>query len=464
MKLWGGRFSGRTLEEVEEYTNSLKTDHRLYTYDIKGSQVYAQALRKAGVITSGEERKIVSALNRIKKEMDSGSFSFHSSDEDIHTAIERRLVELTGDIGKKLHAGRSRNEQVVLDVRMFMKDAGKELLYSLAHFVEVLAEKAIKYASTIMPGYTHLQRAQVVTAGHHLNAYACALYRHLTRFQDFLERNDELPLGSGALASNTLGLDRRFMAEKLGFSRICLNSMDAVSFRDLLAEFTFICAAIMVTLSRFAEELILWASDEFSFVELPDEMCTGSSLMPHKKNPDVPELVRGKAGGVIAAAVALLALEKNLPLTYNRDLQEGKVHLFSAFDTTLASVNIMCMLVERLEFRRDILAGAAEDWKLLMTDLAEKLVQKGVPFRTAHEAVGKLVKHLMDNKESPVEIRDSELKKIHPALDPEDVKTLCPEGSVKARKVPGGPHPSEVKKTARRLLNLVKAHTKNKMC
>lgn len=457
-KLWEGRFSKKTKKEVEDFTSSLDIDSFLAKYDLKGSIVYAEALERAGIINSQEKSLLVSSLKKILSEVESGKFKFKPSDEDIHTAMERRLVEICGGTGKKIHSGRSRNEQIVLDVKLYLKDVTRVLKRNLAQIVKILCERAIKEAKTLMPGYTHLQRAQIVTLGHHLNAHACAFLRHIKRLDDFEERNDELPLGSGALAGNSFRIDRKFLAEKLGFRKISLNSMDAVSSRDFVSEFIFVLTLIMLTLSRISEELILWSTEEFKFLELPDEFCTGSSLMPHKKNPDVPELIRARAGILMGMLISILSIEKNLPLSYNRDLQEDKRALLQSVELTLSSLNVMGELLKNVEFKRERMREDVKDWKFLMTDLAENLVRRKVPFRDAHREVGRLVNFCIKKNKSPMELSDEELSRVSKIIRREDLNVLSPERSVEAKNLPGGTAPGAVRKTARVLLRSVKKY------
>ena len=352
---------------------------------------HARGLAAAGIVSAARLAAIERGLRRVKRELDEGVFKFQPGDEDIHTAVERRLTELTS-AGASLHAGRSRNDQVALDLRLYCRAAAAEAVDGISIIVEALAAKARAHASWAMPGYTHLQRAQPVTAGHHLLAHAEPLLRDALRFQHAYESADEMPLGAGALAGSTLPLRRDVVAKSLGFSRLAANSMDAVADRDFALDLVYACASTSIHLSRLGEDVVLWASSEFGFVRLADEISTGSSLMPQKKNPDIAELIRGRAGRALGSLVALATVLKGLPLAYDRDLQEDKVALFAAVDATLDSLAAGALLVEHLEFDRARMAQAAADPGLLATDAAEDLVRSGVPFRRAHEQVGRLVR------------------------------------------------------------------------
>jgi argininosuccinate lyase len=389
-KLWGGRFERRLLPELERFSSSLEIDFELYPYDIAGSIAHARGLAAAGIISRGQLAAIERGLRRIKRELESGEFELSDSDEDIHTAIERRLTEIT-PAGASLHAGRSRNDQVALDLRLYCRAAASEQINAVAAVVEALASKAADHAGWVMPGYTHLQHAQPVTVGHHLLAHAEALLRDAGRFRYAYESADEMPLGSGAVAGTTLPLRREVVAKELGFQRLSANSIDAVADRDFALDLVYACMVTGVHLSRLGEDVVLWASSEFGFVELADEIATGSSLMPQKKNPDIAELLRGRAGRPIGSLVSLATILKGLPLAYNRDLQEDKPALFGAVDSTWDSLRAAELLVRHLVFNRDPLHAAAADPGLLATDVAEALVASGTPFRKAHEEVGRSV-------------------------------------------------------------------------
>jgi argininosuccinate lyase len=388
--MWGGRFERRLLPELERFSSSLESDYELYPVDIAGSIAHARGLAAAGLLSKARLTAIERGLRRVERELDDGSFGFRDVDEDIHTAIERRLTELT-PAGASLHAGRSRNDQVALDLRLYSRWAAAQLMFAVSGTINALALKAREHASWLMPGYTHLQRAQPVTVGHHLLAHAEPLLRDAERFRHAYEAADEMPLGSGALAATTLPLQRERMRRELGFGRLTLNSIDAVADRDFALDLIYACTCASIHLSRLGEDVVLWASSEFGFVHLADEISTGSSLMPQKKNPDIAELIRGRTGRALGSLVALATVLKGLPLAYDRDLQEDKTALFGAVDSTIDSLNAAALLVEHLAFDRKALAAAASDPGLLATDAAEVLVTSGVPFRQAHERIGKQV-------------------------------------------------------------------------
>ena len=389
--MWGGRFNGKLLPELERFASSLEVDQNLYHFDIQGSLAHGRALQKSGIISAAEFAEIELGLKQIHKELDDGTFEFAESDEDIHTAIERRLTELT-PAGAALHAGRSRNEQIALDLRLYCRESAQVAAAVLATVVDELAAKAHAHANVPMPGYTHLQRAQIVTVGHHLLAHAEPLLRDMDRLAVADQSAETMPLGSGALGGSTLPLDRTVMARELGLPRLTENSMDAVSDRDFALDLVYACVSASIHLSRLAEDIVLWSTSEFGFVKLADEIATGSSLMPQKKNPDIAELIRGRTGRTLGAFVTLAMILKGLPLTYNRDLQEDKEPLFAAVDNLLASGEAAIVLVEHLEFDRERLAAAAADPTLRATDAAEELVRSGMPFRKAHEEVGRLIR------------------------------------------------------------------------
>lgn len=395
-KAWAGRFRQQTNRLVETFTVSVAVDRRLYSYDIQGSIAHCKALGKARVLTPSETRTIVQGLGSVKTELDRGRFRFTQQDEDIHMAIERRLTELIGPLGGKLHTGRSRNDQVALDIRLYLRDQLGQLVAHLEHFQRVLVGKAKANRTVAMPGYTHLQRAQPVLLAHHLLAYVEMIERDKGRLRDASVRVNVMPLGSGALAGTNYPVDRRLTAELLGFPTLTQNSLDAVSDRDFMIEVASALAIIMMHLSRLSEELILWSSQEFRFVELPDAFCTGSSMMPQKKNPDVPELVRGKTGRVYGHLINLLTTLKALPLSYNRDLQEDKPALFDALDTVVASVDVLTELMRRLTINRDVLKQTVQSGGMLATEVADYLVTRGVPFRDAHAITGRLVRAALD--------------------------------------------------------------------
>jgi len=442
-KAWAGRFATPTAPAAEAFTTSLPFDRRFYPHDIAGSVAHTRALVRARLLTGREGARLERGLVRVRRELDAGRFRFLPSDEDIHMAIERRLTELVGPVGGKLHTGRSRNDQVALDLRLWLRAECDTLDAALARLQQALTALARRYRDALLPGYTHLQRAQPILLAHHLLAYREMLARDRTRLRDCRARADELPLGAGALAGAGFPLDRRFVARQLGFARVTANSVDAVADRDAAAEFLAAAAICAVHLSRLAEELVLWATEEFGFIELPDGFATGSSMMPQKKNPDVAELVRGKTGRVMGALVALLTTLKGLPLAYNKDLQEDKPPLFDAADTLRQSLDVLAAMLPHLRFDTGRMAAAA-DGLLLATDLADLLVERGVPFRRAHAIVGKLVRHCLATGTSLRELDATVLGKHAPQLTPALVRRLTPARSVARRRVLGGTAPREV--------------------
>ena len=378
------------LPELERFSSSLETDFELYPYDIAGSIAHARGLAAAGIISRARLTAIERGLRRVRRELDEGEFKFRELDEDIHTAVERRLTEIT-PAGAALHAGRSRNDQVAVDLRLYCRAAAAGIVGALTDLVDAIAAKARAHAAWVMPGYTHLQRAQPVTVGHHLLAHAEPLLRDAQRFRHAYDSADEMPLGAGALAGTTLPLKRELVAKQLGFTRLSQNSMDAVADRDFALDLLYACVSASIHLSRLGEDVVLWASSEFGFVRLADEISTGSSLMPQKKNPDIAELLRGRAGRALGSLVALATVLKGLPLAYDRDLQEDKPALFAAVESTAETLAAATLLVAHLEFDRKRLEAAAGDPSLLATDAAEALVQSGTPFRSAHETIGRQV-------------------------------------------------------------------------
>jgi argininosuccinate lyase len=437
-KLWGGRFLGRTADSVEAFTASIDTDARLYRHDIQGSIAHAKMLAKQRIISKKDARKIVTGLKTIEREIESGKFAFSRADEDIHMNIERRLTELIGEAGRKLHTARSRNDQVALDMRLYLRDEVKEIIGALESLERALARTARKNLNVIMPGYTHLQRAQPVLFSHHLLAYYEMFERDRQRFSGCLERINVLPLGSGALAGTTFPIDRRYVAKLLGFARVSTNSIDAVSDRDFLLEFVAASAILFVHLSRLADEMVLWSTAEFGFIELPDSYCTGSSMMPQKKNPDVPELIRGKSGRVFGHLQALLTIMKGLPLAYNRDLQEDKAPLFDTADTVKASVKIMRELIQGMQVRSERMRDAAQAGFLNATDLADYLVGRGLSFRAAHEVAGKIVQFCLGKGRRIEELPLVELRRFSDKIEKDVYDYLSASAVVERRRAQGG--------------------------
>ncbi|HLZ34779.1 MAG TPA: argininosuccinate lyase [Nitrospira sp.] len=437
-KAWGGRFREKTNRLVEAFTVSVAVDRRLYAHDIQGSIAHCKTLGKARVLTPGETRAIVRGLESVKTEFDRGRFRFAPGDEDIHMAIERRLTELIGPLGGKLHTGRSRNDQVALDVRLYLRDRLHQFVAQLEEMERVLVAKAKANRAVAMPGYTHLQRAQPVLFAHHLLAYVEMLERDKGRVRDALVRLNVMPLGSGALAGTNYPVDRRYTAGLLGFPAVTANSLDAVSDRDFMIEIAAALSITMMHLSRLSEELIVWSSQEFQFVELPDGFCTGSSMMPQKKNPDVPELVRGKTGRVYGHLINLLTTLKALPLSYNRDLQEDKPALFDALDTVSASLQVLTELMRRLKVNREALKQALQGGGLLATELADYLVARGVPFREAHSITGRVVRAALDRGEELTDFTLEELRQFSDRIDKGVFARLTVEAAIDRKAQIGG--------------------------
>jgi len=453
LKLWGGRFTKKTAHETSQFLDSLRFDARLYKEDIRGSIAHARMLGRQGIITTEEADLLVNGLIEILEEIKEGKLNpLEGTEEDIHSFIEARLVEKVGDVGKKLHTARSRNDQVATDFRLYLKGEISDLNLLLMQLISALVERAEKTKEIIMPGYTHLQRAQPLTFAHHLLAYCEMLRRDCGRLKDCYCRMDYSPLGAGALAGTTFPVQREDVARELGFSGICRNTLDAVSDRDFACEFLFDLSLIMMHLSRFCEELILWSSSEFSFVEMDDAYTTGSSIMPQKKNPDVAELVRGKTGRVYGDLVAMLTLLKALPLAYNKDLQEDKELVFDAVDTVKSCVEIMIPLVETLKVNKERMYQAAGGDFTNATDLADYLVRKGIPFREAHGIVGQIVLHCIQEKKSLEELPLEVYKQYCSAFEQDLYDYIDIAACVSRRRVPGGPAPESVEKELEELM------------
>jgi len=445
-----GRFAKGRLPEVEAFTASLPFDRRLFRHDIRGSIAHANMLAKVKLMSRAEAMEITRGLRTIEHEIETGKFIFDIADEDIHIAIERRLIELAGDAGRKLHTARSRNDQVALDFRLFLKDEIPAVIALIEHLREALLEVASDHADTVMPGYTHMQRAQPVSLAHHILVYVDMLDRDRERFSQALVRTDAMPLGAGALAGTTLQIDREAVAQELGFAHIVENSMDAVSDRDFTVDFLSAAALLAVHLSRMSEEIILWSTSEFGFAALPDEFSTGSSMMPQKKNPDLLELIRAKSGRVIGDLVAMLTILKGLPLTYNSDLQEDKERVFDALDTIKPALDVVAKLWPRLKFNVDTMRAAASGFALA-TDLAEYLVERGLPFREAHEIIGALVRETIAAGKSLEELSVEDFRRHSPRFGTDVLEMLDPENSIKVRSVIGGPSPGMVRERIKRL-------------
>lgn len=447
-KLWGGRFAEETDERAERFTASLPFDRRLYREDIRGSQAHARMLGETGIITRDEAERIISGLAEIKEEIEKGEFPFRIEYEDIHLNIEKRLIEKIGPLGGKLHTARSRNDQVALDMHLYMKSVIGEVsrhVHELQQALVMQAERHLGPEPVIMPGYTHLQRAQPILLSHHLLAYFWMLERDQTRLADCLRRTDVSPLGAAALAGTSYPIDRVMVAKELGFSSIYPNSIDAVSDRDFLIEFLACAAMIMMHLSRLCEEIILWSSAEFAFVELPDAFSTGSSIMPQKKNPDVAELVRGKAGRVYGHLVGLLTVMKGLPLAYHTDMQEDKEAVFDTVDTLKAALPALTGLVSHLRWRPERIRAALCGDFSNATDLADHLVRKGMPFREAHEVVGKIVRYCIEKGKTLEDLDAAELVRFSPLFQGADPSAFDHRRVVEARLTAGGTAPGRVR-------------------
>jgi argininosuccinate lyase len=445
-KLWGGRFQGQTHSLVEAFTASIGFDHRLYDYDIEGSIAHCKTLHQAGVLRQRECQTIIRGLQTIRKDIRSGRHIWKIEDEDVHMSIERRLIELIGPLGGKLHTGRSRNDQVTLDLRLYLRDALQHLRKDLHRLQQSLVTLAERYMGVMMPGYTHLQRAQPVLFSHHSLAYVEMLERDKSRLHDALVRINVMPLGSGALAGNNYSIDRHYTAFLLDFPCVTQNSLDAVSDRDYVVEVLSACAILMMHLSRLSEELIVWSSQEFHYVELPDGFCTGSSMMPQKKNPDVPELIRGKTGRVYGHLMSLLTTLKGLPLSYNRDLQEDKESLFDALDTVTTSVKIYAELLGQLTLHSETMKAAVSQGFLLATELADYLVQKGIPFRESHHVVGNLVRECIAKGKDLQQLTEQDLFDASPSFDAKAFQALTPETAINKKNIVGGTATTQVNK------------------
>ena len=439
-KTWGGRFTGDPDKRMQEFTESITFDRRLYRHDVQGSQAHARMLAEVGLLTKEEADQIVAALEEIGKQIDDGKMEFSISLEDIHTHIERALIAKLGDTGRKLHTGRSRNDQVVTDLKLWVRDAIDELDGLLLDLQKAFVESADREAGVIIPGYTHLQRAQPVLAAHYFLAYVEKLQRDRDRLRDCRARVNVLPLGAAALAGTSLPIDRESVRAKLGFDSVARNSLDVSSDRDFALEFVFCLSLVATHLAGWAEEWVIWSTTEFNFLDLPDAFCTGSSIMPHKKNPDVLELTRGKSGRVIGALQHLFVLVKGLPLAYNRDLQEDKTAIFDAFDTVSGCVAVAAPLVRQTKLRREVIASRLDAGFLDATTLMEALIARGVPMRSAHEVVGNLVRECEQRKCRLADLPDA----MFPV--PEVKASLGVANSLAAFKSYGSTAPDEVAK------------------
>ncbi len=437
-KMWGGRFAEKTAASVEAFTASIHYDSRLYRHDIAGSRAHARMLAKQELISAAEADEIINGLDEIEREIDQGEFVFRPELEDIHMNIEKALMDKIGPAGARLHTARSRNDQIALDIRLYLREASTELDRLLMEVQQSLLKPARTYLGAVMPGYTHLQRAQPVLVSHHLLAYYEMFKRDRERLADCRKRINVMPLGAAALAGTGLPIDREFVARELDFPAITANSMDTVADRDFAIEFSAACTLIQLHLSRMAEELVLWAGEEFSFVELADAFCTGSSIMPQKKNPDIPELIRGKTGRIVGNLMALITMIKGLPLTYNRDLQEDKEPLFDTIDTLTQGLAIMAELLANMKFNLATMEKATVGGYMTATDLADYLVKKNIPFRQAHAIVGRVVAYCIEQDRELVDLSLAELQGFAAEIDKDVFKVLTISGSVNSRTSLGG--------------------------
>jgi argininosuccinate lyase len=446
MKAWGGRFKGKTEPLMERFSASIGFDWVLYEYDLEGSKAHAEMLHKIGILSEKEKEIIVNALEEMKREIREGEFTFSSSLEDIHMHIEARLIEKAGEIGRKLHTGRSRNDQVALDMRMYLKKELGEIDTLLRGLLHCFIDRASKEKRTIMPGYTHMQRAQVITFAHYLLAYYYMLKRDMERIKQVVKTVDVLPLGSGALAGSTIPLDREFVRARLNFSAISENSMDTIADRDFVLESIYAIAMVMTHLSRLAEDLIIFSTEEFAFISLPDELCTGSSLMPHKKNPDSLELIRGKTSRVLGDLFSIFSLLKGLPLTYNRDLQEDKEPLFHAVGTVKDALSIIELCIKGMVANNGRMEKAVYESFMPAVEMAEYLTLKGVPFRRAHGIVGKLVRDCEDKGKKLRDLKVKDLKVYSEVFEKDIIDHIDPFTILSTRKTSGAASFKEVER------------------
>ncbi len=445
-KMWAGRSSKEVDSRVNDFNSSIKFDSRMYRQDIKGSMAHAEMLGDCGIIEKSESEKIIAGLKGILADIDDGRLLFDPNAEDIHMFVESELTNRLGDTGKRLHTARSRNDQVALDIRMYLKDEVNEIIPMIRELIGVLCDIAEKNLDTIMPGYTHLQRAQPITFAHHIMAYAQMLIRDIGRFEDTYKRMDRMPLGSGALATTTYPINRKQVCELLGFEDITMNSLDGVSDRDFCVEMCSAISILMMHLSRFSEEIILWSSWEFKFIELDDAYATGSSIMPQKKNPDVTELIRGKTGRVYGDLNTLLVMLKGTPLAYNKDMQEDKEAIFDAVDTVKLCLTTFIPMLSTMELYKENMRNAAARGFINATDCADYLVKKGLPFRDAYKITGTLVAYCIKNRTVLENLSIEEFRELSPVFDDDVYEAIKLETCVNMRKADGGPAPEAVKK------------------
>lgn len=446
MKLWGGRFSKSTDALVDDFNSSVRFDARMYRQDIEGSRAHAEMLGRQGIIPKEDADLIVKTLGEILCDIEDGKVEFAIDAEDIHMNVETILISRIGDVGKKLHTGRSRNDQVALDIRMYLRSETDEILKQLTELKTTLLDIAEENVETVMPGYTHLQKAQPITFAHHVMAYFEMFSRDSERLADCRRRMNVMPLGSGALAGTTYNLDREFVAEKLGFDRVTLNSLDGVSDRDFVLELAFDLSLIMMHLSRFAEEIILWSSNEFGFIELDDAYSTGSSIMPQKKNPDVAELARGKTGRVYGSLIGLLTVMKGIPLAYNKDMQEDKEQIFDSVDTVKMCLPVFSKMLATMKVKKENMRSGAARGFTNATDVADYLVKHGLPFRDAHAVSGRMVAYCIDNDTVIENLSLDELHSFSPLFEEDIYEAISLETCVNQRRLIGGPAADTVRR------------------
>ena len=444
MALWGGRFEAGVAEVTQEFGASLPVDKHLYKQDIAGSKAHAKMLAAQGIISAEDEQAIAKGLTGIEQDIDAGNFTFDINDEDIHMSIESELTRRIGEAGKRLHTGRSRNDQVATDTRLGVKALAKELMEANLELRHVLVDAAKKYDKVILPGYTHMQHAQPVLLSHHLLAYSWMFARDFTRLKAAFDAADNCPLGAAALAGTSYPLDRQMTAAELGFAGVIPNSLDAVSDRDFLLDLHYAGSVMAMHLSRLSEEIVLWSSSEFGFITLSDSYSTGSSIMPQKKNPDVAELIRGKTGRVYGDLMGLLTTMKGLPLAYNKDMQEDKEAFFDARDTLVKGLTVFTAMLRTVTFRKDVMEKGASGGFTNATDCADYLVKRGVPFRDAHAVVGRLVAHCLNENKALLDLSLEELKQFHPAFEADVFDDLSMLSCVEKRRIPGAPAPDMV--------------------
>ena len=456
MKLWGGRFKKGTDTLVNDFNSSINVDSRMYKEDIEGSLAHVKMLGKQGIIPNKSSKKIEDGLNEILKRLDNGVIEVDPTSEDIHSFVEGTLTYYIGACGKMLHTGRSRNDQVTLDLRLYLKKALDNIVSCVIELEEVIHKKASENIETIMPGYTHMQKAQPITLAHHLLAYGEMLRRDIGRLQDTYKRTDQMPLGSGALATSTYPIDREFVAKEVEFSDVTWNSLDSVSDRDYVIETLSALSIIMMHLSRFSEEIILWCTNEFNFIELDDGYSTGSSIMPQKKNPDVAELVRGKTGRVYGDLITLLTVMKGIPLAYNKDMQEDKEALFDALDTVTLSLKTFTGMLDTMKIKKEVMRKGAAGGFTNATDVADYLVKHGIAFRNAHEIVGEIVIYCINKNKAIDELSLNELKSFSPIFEEDIYNSIDLLTCVEERQVIGGPSTKSVKIQLDRLAKFIK--------